>query len=288
MKLSLGFSTCPNDTFIFDAIVNKRIDLEGLSFDFLITDVEYLNKQISTSSLDISKISYHAFAYVSEYYKILDSGSALGFNNGPLFICKNQELISKLPYLRIAIPGKFTTANLLFSIAYPDAQNKHEYVFSEIENAINAQEVDAGVIIHENRFTYHERGFTKILDLGEYWNQISNLPIPLGGIVIKNTIPLEVRHTFNRVLRRSIEFAFNNPTVSKDYIKNYAFDMNDEVISKHINLFVNEFSVYLGDTGRNAIKTLYSYAIKNEVIPDFDINTIFLPNLIFYFFLFKI
>jgi 1,4-dihydroxy-6-naphthoate synthase len=162
MKISLGFSSCPNDTYIFDALVHKKIDTQGLDFEYVIADVQELNARASLGELHVTKLSYFAFAHVANQYQILDSGSALGYANGPLFICKNGNNLHVNKNSRIAIPGEQTTAHLLFSIAYPDYKNKQFYVFSDIEKAIENGDVDAGVIIHENRFTYAERGFAKL------------------------------------------------------------------------------------------------------------------------------
>lgn len=276
MKLTIGFSTCPNDTFIFDAIVNKKIDLEGLEFDVIMADVEELNKRSFRNELDITKLSYHAYAYIANDYCILDAGSALGYENGPLFIAKSNSVSDRIPNITVAIPGSYTTANLLFSIAYPHVTEKKEYVFHEIENAINENRVDAGVIIHENRFTYADRGFVKIMDLGEFWTKETGLPIPLGGIVIKRSLPLNVKHIFNRVLRRSIEYAYSNPGSSIDFIKKHAMEIDDDVIGKHIELFVNEYSIDLGQKGKNAIKTLYALGMDKKVIPLFNTESLFL------------
>ena len=169
MKLTLGFSPCPNDTFIFDAMVHGRIDTEGLEFDYFLADVEELNRKAFASEVDVTKISYHAYAFVAQNYLILDSGSAVGYHNGPLLICKHDIGTSDLEEKRIAIPCKFTTANLLFSIAWPEVKNKTEYLFSDIENALLNEEVDAGLIIHETRFTYYKKGLHKLADMGEYW-----------------------------------------------------------------------------------------------------------------------
>ena len=192
MKLTLGFSPCPNDTFIFDALVHGRVDLEGLEFDYFLADVEELNKKARASEVDITKISCHAYAYVAHNYLILDSGSALGHRNGPLLISRRIIDPSEIADARIAIPGKYTTANLLFSIAYPEAKKKTEFLFSDIEEALLTDKADAGLIIHETRFTYHKKGLGKIADMGEYWEKLTGMPIPLGTIVINRNIPEDV------------------------------------------------------------------------------------------------
>lgn len=267
MDLTLGFSTCPNDTFIFDAMVNGRIDTEGLRFELHLADVEELNQLAFSTSLDITKVSYHAFAYLSASYQLLTAGSALGFNNGPLLISKHKIYPDELSGLRIAIPGKYTTANLLLSIAYPDLKNKIEYLFSDIEEVILSGEADAGVIIHENRFTYRAKGLRKIVDLGEYWDQLTGLPIPLGGIIVKRSLPKEIRLKVNRIMKRSVEHALQNPNDSLPFVKKHAQSMDENVMRKHIQLYVNDFSVDLGMKGREAITTLYEKSVQKAIFP---------------------
>jgi 1,4-dihydroxy-6-naphthoate synthase len=266
MRLTLGFSPCPNDTFIFDAMVHGRIDTEGLEFDYFLTDVEELNRKALSSEVDITKISYHAYAYVAHNYLILDAGSALGHRNGPLLISKRELSISDMPGLKIAIPGKYTTANLLFSIACPEAINKKEYIFSRIEDAILNGEVDAGLIIHENRFTYYKRGLRKIADMGEYWETLTSLPIPLGAIVIKRSIPDDIALKVNRVVRRSLEYAYKDSFASYDFVVGNAKEMDSTVMNNHIKLFVNEFTLNLGCKGRQAITELFRFASEKGVI----------------------
>jgi 1,4-dihydroxy-6-naphthoate synthase len=201
MRLTLGFSPCPNDCFMFDAIVNRRIDLEGLEFTARLADVEALNNSAFAGEADVTKLSYHAYAYCTGDYVLLDAGSALGRNCGPLLISKraisSQEVASG--GIRIAIPGRFTTANFLLGLAFPEARDKTPLLFSEIESALLDERFDAGLIIHENRFTYADKGLKKIIDLGEYWEGETGAPIPLGGIVIKRSIPDEVKQRVNRV-----------------------------------------------------------------------------------------
>lgn len=266
MQLTLGFSTCPNDTFIFDAMIHQKVDTEGLQFDVILADVEELNKNAFEGTIDITKLSYHAFAHVSNNYKLLTSGSALGYKNGPLLISKHKIYPDEVAGIKVAIPGKFTTANLLFSIVYPQIKEKKDYLFSDIEDAILGGEVDAGLIIHENRFTYEKKGLKKIIDLGEEWEEKTNNPIPLGGIVIHRKFDTETQQKVNRVLRRSVEFAFKNPDASYAYVKKYAQELNDEVIKKHINLYVNNFTANLGTEGKNAVETLFEMAKKEDLI----------------------
>lgn len=267
MKLTLGFSPCPNDTFIFDAMVHGRVDTEGLEFDYFLADVEELNRLAFKGEVDITKMSYHAYAYAAKDYFILDSGSALGWKSGPLLISRrpvDEEEISKL---RIAIPGLYTTANLLFSIAWPDAKDKKEYLFSDIEEVLLKDKADLGLIIHETRFTYQIKGLMKVADMGEYWRNLTNLPIPLGTIAVNRSLPEEVALKVNRIVRRSLEYAYQDAIASYDFITRNAAEMNPDVINNHIKLFVNEFTMELGNEGRRAVEKLFDVASSAGVIP---------------------
>ncbi len=276
MKLTLGFSPCPNDTFIFDALIHHKIDTEGLDFEVFFDDVETLNQKAFRGELDITKLSYHAFAYVTKQYVLLDAGSALGFGVGPLLICKdekylNQEYLkSKIQNLKIAIPGKYTTANFLLSLAFPEGKNKNEVLFSEIENQVINGETDLGLIIHENRFTYQDKGLHKIIDLGDFWERETGCAIPLGGIVANRNLPEVIQHKINRVLRKSVEFAFENPKSGLDFIRSHSQEMSEEVMYKHIDLYVNQYSVDLGAEGRKAIRILFDKALQSSIIPNID------------------
>lgn len=275
MKLTLGFSTCPNDTFIFDALVNKKIDTECIEFETVLADVEVLNKKAFEGNIDITKLSFHAYSYLSEYYVLLNSGSALGNNNGPLLISKHKIYPDEINDLNIAIPGKYTTANLLLGIAYPNAKYKKEYLFSDIEDIILSDEADAGLIIHENRFTYKKKGLIKIVDLGEYWEKLTKMAIPLGGIVIKRKYPVDIQKKVSNIIKRSIEYAFKNTNSGLDFVKQHAQEMDQEVMYKHIDLYVNKYSLDLGETGKKAIKTLYKEAEKRKLIKKIE-NPIFI------------
>ncbi|MBI3402844.1 MAG: 1,4-dihydroxy-6-naphthoate synthase [Acidobacteria bacterium] len=269
MTLSLGFSPCPNDCFMFDAIVQRRIDLEGLEFSVHLADVEALNKAAFAGNADVTKLSYHAYAYCAERYVLLDAGSALGRNCGPLLISRRPISSAEVAAgaLRIAIPGKYTTANFLLGLAFPKARNTTELVFSDIESALLRDEYDAGLIIHENRFTYEAKGLKKIIDLGEFWEGETGAPIPLGGIVIRRSLPAEVQRAVNRVLRRSVEYAFANRSASLPYVRAHAQEMSDDVMYKHIDLYVNEHSIDLGTEGRRAVRLLFERAAAAGVIP---------------------
>jgi 1,4-dihydroxy-6-naphthoate synthase len=269
MRLTLGFSPCPNDCFMFDAIVNRRIDLEGLEFTPRLADVEALNNSAFAGEADVTKLSYHAYAYCTGDYVLLDAGSALGRNCGPLLISKRaiaqQEVASG--GIRIAIPGRFTTANFLLGLAFPEARDKTPMLFSEIESALLDERFDAGLIIHENRFTYADKGLKKIIDLGEYWEGETGAPIPLGGIVIKRSLPDDVKQRVNRVLQRSVEYAFAHRAASLGYVRAHAQEMSEDVMYRHIDLYVNEYSVDLGEEGRRAVELLFDKAAATGVIP---------------------
>jgi len=267
MKLTLGFSTYPNDTYIFDAIVHGRIDTEGIDFELIMSDVDELNRRTFAAEIDITKISYHAYAYIADSYALLNSGSTLGFKIGPLLISKYKIFPDEIDNLKIAIPGKNTTANLLLGIAYPKHKNKKEYLFSDIEEVVLSGEMDAGLIIHENRFTYQQKGLKKVADLGEFWETKTGMAIPLGGIVVNRKLPADTQRKVNRIMKRSVEFAFENPKASYPFVKHHAQAMDDSVMLSLINLYVNEFTRELGIDGRKAVETLFREATAIGVIP---------------------
>ncbi len=279
MTLSLGFSPCPNDCFMFDAIVNERIDLEGLEFSVHLADVEALNKAAFAGEADVTKLSYHAYAFCIGSYVLLDAGSALGRNCGPLLISKRCIATADVAAggLRIAIPGKYTTANFLLGLAFPEAQDKTELVFSAIEPALLDEKFDAGLIIHENRFTYEAKGLRKIIDLGEFWEIETGAPIPLGGIVIRRSLPDEVKRRVNGVLRRSVEHAFAHRSASQKFVRAHAQEMSEDVMYRHIDLYVNEYSVDLGVEGRRAVALLFDKAAATGIIPPSN-KTLFLGS----------
>jgi 1,4-dihydroxy-6-naphthoate synthase len=269
MTLTLGFSPCPNDCFMFDAIVHRRIDLEGLDFTVRLADIEALNAAAFSGRVDVTKLSFHAYAYCIGSYVLLDAGSALGRNCGPLLISKRAISRDEVARggLKIAIPGKYTTAHFLLSLAFPQATDKTEMLFSDIEGALLNGSVDAGLIIHENRFTYAAKGLKKIIDLGEYWEAETGAAIPLGGIVVNRALPEDVRQKVNRVMRRSVEYAFANRTASLPFVREHAQEMSEDVMYQHIDLYVNEYSVDLGREGRRAVEVLFERAKSVGVIP---------------------
>jgi 1,4-dihydroxy-6-naphthoate synthase len=269
MRLTLGFSPAPNDCFMFDAMVHRRIDLEGLEFDVRMADIEALNAAAFAGQIDVTKLSFHAYAYCIGNYVLLDAGSALGRKCGPLLISKREISRDDVAGgdLQIAIPGKYTTANFLLSLAFPRATRKSQLLFSDIEGAVLDGTMDAGLIIHENRFTYAAKGLRKIIDLGEYWESETGAAIPLGGIVINRALPEDVQQRVNRVMRRSVEYAFANRTASLPFVRANAQEMSEDVMYQHIDLYVNEYSVDLGREGRRAVEVLFERAKGVDVIP---------------------
>jgi 1,4-dihydroxy-6-naphthoate synthase len=260
MKLTLGFSPCPNDTFIFDAMVNGKIDTRGLSFECVMEDVETLNRWAAEGKLDITKLSYNSFLHTVDKYALLHSGSALGKGVGPLLIAKKPLELSGIDKLRIAIPGFSTTANLLLSLAFPEAKNKTEIIFSGIEQAVLNDEFDAGLIIHESRFTYAQKGLVKLIDLGDWWEQEVNAAIPLGGIVIRRNFDRKLAATVDDVLKESIAYAWKNYPELTPFVKEHSQEMEEDVMRKHIELYVNDYTTDLGAEGRKAIHTLFAKA----------------------------
>ncbi len=264
MKLTLGISPCPNDTFIFEALINNKIDTEGIEVQVILEDVQTLNNWALEGQLDVSKISYGVLPLLQKNYYLLDSGGALGIGVGPLLIAKKEMELSEIDKLTIAIPGENTTANLLFSLAFPNATNKKYALFSDIENLVLNGIVDCGVIIHENRFTYQQKGLVKLMDLGNNWEEKMNCPIPLGGIIMKKTFDKATCHKMNRVIKRSLEYAFAHYPTLPDYVKQYAQEIEEAVMRQHIELYVNDYSLSLGETGRKAVNTLMDIYAKNN------------------------
>lgn len=256
MELSIGFSSCPNDTFIFDALINNKIDTGKYTFKVQVADVEQLNKISHQSILDISKMSYGTYFGVSNDYTLLRSGGALGTNCGPLLIAARSFDLNDIAPKTIAIPGKGTTAAFLLNFAFPNIHSVKELLFSEIEESVLKGEVEAGVIIHENRFTYAQKGLTKLLDLGQYWEEQTNCPIPLGCIAIRRDLGKDIALDIHQLIRQSIQFAVQNPESSSNYVRSLAQEMEPDVIKAHIALYVNDYTIDIGDLGLKAISTM--------------------------------
>ena len=252
MKLSLHISPCPNDTFAFDAIINKRIE-HDFDLDVEYHDIEVLNEGVLRGEPDISKISYAVYPLVADKYRLLDSGSALGRGNGQLLVRRKGET-GKIR--KVLSPGLNTTANALLKRYFPDVEEVEQRLFSEIAEAVERGEFDGGVLIHEGRFVYQRRNLELVADLGLEWEARMGLPLPLGSIIASKALDEETRARFERLLRRSIEYAFANPLASRAFIKEHAQELEDDVIDKHIALFVNDYSLTLGDEGRRAVEAL--------------------------------
>ncbi len=266
MKLSLGFSPCPNDTFIFDALVNRKIDTGDFEFEVIMEDVQTLNRWALEKKLDLSKISYGVWPLLQDHYKLLDAGGALGKGVGPLLIARNQILLKDMHQLTVAIPGEHTTAHMLFSMAFPQVRRKKFMIFSQIEGAVLNGDVDCGVIIHENRFTYMQKGLVKQMDLGEYWEQKTKSPIPLGGIVMRNTFSEKDRSEIDRLIRDSVAYAEAYYPDLSDYVILNAQEMQESVMRQHIDLYVNQFSLSLGEEGRRAVDLLVDIYNRTKIV----------------------
>lgn len=275
MILTLGFSPCPNDTFIFDAMVNGQIDTRGITFDYVMEDVETLNKWAELGKLDITKLSFNTFLHTTTKYALLHSGSALGAGVGPLLVAREPIELTKIDTLKIAVPGLNTTANLLLTLAYPHAKNKTALVFSEIEAAVLNGEYDAGLIIHESRFTYQQRGLTKLTDLGDWWEQTTHAAIPLGGIVIRRSIDKDLCATVDSIIKESLAYAWQHYPELSSFVTENAQEMEEEVMRKHINLYVNDYTTDLGEKGRRAIATLFEKAEGAGLLDEGKVGSIF-------------
>jgi len=270
-KLSLGYSPCPNDTFIFYGLIHGKVDAKNLEFKEVLLDVETLNQKALLTELDLTKISYHAFGHVRKKYCLIRAGGALGRGCGPLIVSKNEYPIKELRGKRIAIPGKLTTAYLLLQLY--DSSFSHqpsnlvEMPFNKIIDAVANEEVDAGLIIHESRFTYASYGLKQLTDLGGWWEKQTGLPIPLGGIIAKHSLGDGLHKKVNKIIRKSIEYSLNNRTEPMNYIKEHSQELSEDVINQHLNLYVSDFTLDVGEEGERAVFELISRAEDSGIIP---------------------
>lgn len=262
-KIKLNFSTCPNDTFMFDALVNGKIDTKGVQFEIHMADIEELNTIAINSEPDVSKLSYATYPLIKDRYKIMSAGSALGYGSGPLLVSKHKIYKDEISSAVVAVPGEHTTANRLLDIAFSDIKVKKYYLFSDVSEAILSGEVDAGVLIHEERFTYMNKGLQLVADLGDEWERRFHLPIALGAIVIRRDMDIELQQQLNSLLVESIEYAFANPESSREFVKKHARELSDETIDSHIAMFVNKYSLNIGDEGMNAVNKLLNTSIND-------------------------
>jgi 1,4-dihydroxy-6-naphthoate synthase len=265
--LSLGYSPCPNDTFIFYALVHGRIDTAGLGFREMLLDVETLNQKALNAELDITKVSFHAFAFLKENYTLLRSGGALGRGGGPLVVAKRETSMEELKGKRIAVPGRLTTAYLLLQLYDPAlAADVVVMPFDRILDAVSSGVVDAGLIIHESRFTYPAYGLLELIDLGRWWEGDTGLPLPLGCIIARRNLGSDVTHTVDMLVRKSVEYAFAHRETTKDYIKAHSREIDDAVIEQHIHLYVNDYSLDLGSEGMAAVEELFKRAEARGIL----------------------
>lgn len=259
MKLRIGFSPCPNDTFIFDALVHGKIDTGEIQFEPILEDVETLNEWALEGKLDITKLSFPAFFSTRNHYQLLDAGSALGQGVGPILVTKDTVPLTadQINHRKVLLPGSNTTAHLLFSLAFPAATQKEFLIFSAIEETLQKDSQLLGVLIHENRFTYEKKGLNKIVDLGSFWEENWQVPIPLGGIAIRRSFTYELKKQLEEWIRKSLALAWANYPQLSPFIQLHAQEMEEDIMRKHITLYVNEYSRSLGETGQHAIKVLF-------------------------------
>jgi 1,4-dihydroxy-6-naphthoate synthase len=268
--LTIGYSPCPNDTFIFYALIHGKVRIPGIAFREQLEDVETLNRMALDGSLDITKISYHALGLLREHYALLRSGGALGRGCGPLIVAKAGTSLSDLKRGVVAIPGKLTTAYLLLRLYDPSLTNITVMSFDRIMNAVSGGSATAGLIIHESRFTYPQYNLEKLLDLGEWWETYSGLPIPLGGILGKRTLGKDILLEVESAIRKSLLYAQQHPDEVLDYCRQHSQEMDESVMKSHIDLYVNEYSLDLGQVGMNAVRKLFAEAEGRGVFPRCD------------------
>lgn len=266
--IEMAYSTCPNDTYIFHALSKRLVDMQGLSFSIELADVEALNSAAARGIYAVSKLSFAAIGHLQGRYRILESGAALGRGCGPLIVTRKGFDPQQLKSAQIAVPGQWTTANLLLGLYLGSPAEVTDMTFDRIMPAVASGAVDVGVIIHEGRFTYPEHGLTCLADLGQWWESQTGLPIPLGAIAVRDDVDPDTAAVVNAIIRRSIEYARAHELASAGYIRQHAQEMAPEVIRQHIGLYVNEFSISLGSEGRKAVRKLFSEAVKKGIFPE--------------------
>ncbi len=265
--LKLGYTPCPNDTFIFHALVSGLIPTGNLKFQPRLHDVETLNRLAQGATFDVTKISYGSIPYLLEDYVLLRSGGALGRGCGPLLVARSDIPLKDLRHEAIAVPGRFTTANLLLHLFDPKLPEGLQYPYHEIMSAVQRGQAKAGLIIHESRFTYTEHGLVKLLDLGQWWEKETGLPIPLGGILARRSLGEHTIRAIDRAIQDSVRYAFDHPAASRAYVREHAQELDEQVTRQHIDLYVNQFSLDLGDEGERAVNELFERALRAGIIP---------------------
>jgi 1,4-dihydroxy-6-naphthoate synthase len=268
--LTIGYSPCPNDTFIFYALIHGKVAVPGIRFREQLEDVETLNRMALEGTLDFTKISYHALGHLREQYALLRSGGALGRGCGPLVVARPGTGLADLRSGKVAIPGRLTTAYLLLRLYDPLITNITVMSFDRIMHAVSQGEATAGLIIHESRFTYPLYKLEKLLDLGEWWERYSGLPIPLGGILGKRSLGREVLLRVEDGIRESLHYANTHPDEVLQYCKQHSQEMDEQVMKQHIDLYVNDFSLDLGRDGLEAVRRLFLEAETRGVVPRSD------------------
>ena len=266
MRVTLGYSPCPNDTFVFCGLVHGQIAGAPLCEEVL-ADIETLNEMALRGQLDATKISFHALAHLREQYCLLHSGGALGRGCGPLLVAREKLVLEDLKHKRIAIPGRLTTAALLLRLFDPSIEQLAVMPFDQIVDATAQGSVDAGVIIHESRFTYAQRGLEAIIDLGQWWEESTGHPIPLGGILARRSLGAEFIERLDRALRQSVEYAYAHPEAVRGYIRQHAQEMDEGVVQAHIDLYVNQHTLNYGADGEAAIFDLIERAERAGIAP---------------------
>lgn len=267
MKLRLGISTCPNDTFAFHAVLEKRVDLEGLEPEFALLDVQELNEGLAAGRFDYAKASFHAGLHLADRYGVLGAGSALGWGVGPLLLAARPDGRPPGPASRVLCPGGWTTATLLLRCLHPTAANIEQCLFSDIMPALSRGDADYGVVIHEGRFVYREAGLTLVEDLGATWEQVTGGPLPLGGILGRLDLPDQLHARMNRVLVRSIDYARAHPDEAFATMSRHAQELDPQVIWSHVELYVNDYTRALGEVGARALARLAEEAERHHAVP---------------------
>jgi len=266
MNIDIAFSSCPNDTFIFHGMLHGCIDTGAIKFKPYVSDIENLNLEAFKETYTVSKLSFHAYLLLREKYEILDSGAALGYGCGPMLVAGENSDKKPVEEMKIAIPGEYTTAGMLLKLWNPEVKYLESVRFDNIMDGVVSGKYDAGLIIHEGRFVYRDYGLISLIDLGDWWERETGMPIPLGCIAIKRNADNSLKKNINRILRSSVEYAFNNRNASSEYVKSYAKELDEDVIKSHIDLYVNDFSVDLGVRGREAISVLEKMAKSRGLI----------------------
>lgn len=266
-KLSLGYSTCPNDTFIFYGLSHGLIDCKGMKFDVTLDDVETLNQMAKTGELDVSKLSFAAMGHLQDTYGLLRSGAALGRGCGPLVIARPGYDLKELSSKKVAVPGLWTTASLLLGLYLSETPDTVPIPFDQIMPAVQRGDFDFGVIIHEGRFTHGEYGLISLVDLGKWWEEETSLPIPLGGIAVHRRIDHVTAKNMDAAIRKSVSYAMKNPDMADKYIMEHAQEMSRSVVKQHIGLYVNSFTLDMGEEGVDAVNRLFGLSREKGIIP---------------------